>query len=107
MWLSLMIWSSENPQPLWPGAGAHLANSPWKATKACCLRTNGVNTNGAAARVINFDRLKEKGTPWHFWEDKSRLTGAPKKIPVKKHEIRSDPSSADPICPFPKALEAF
>ena len=36
------------------------------------LRTNGVNTNGAAARVRSFDRLMKKGMPWHFWGDKSR-----------------------------------
>ena len=48
------------------------------------LRTNGVNTNGAAAEVIFFDRLGAKGTPWHFWEDKSRLTGVPKKSLCQK-----------------------
>ena len=26
----------------------------------CWLRTNGVNTNGAVAKI-------QKGTPWHFW----------------------------------------
>ena len=36
-------------------------------------------TNGAAAEVMSVDRLGEKGTPWHFWEDKSRLTGVAKK----------------------------
>ena len=61
------------------------------------LRTNGVDTNGAAAKVMNFDRLEE-GTPWHFWEDKSRLTGVPKKSLSKKLYIFSDPISADPIC---------
>ena len=39
---------------------------------ALWLRTNGVNTNGAAAKVMIFDRLGEKGTPWHFCEDKLR-----------------------------------
>ena len=46
------------------------------------LRTNGVNTNGAAAKaakVINFDRLGKTGTPRHFWEYKSGLTGVPKR----------------------------
>ena len=43
------------------------------------LRTNGVNTNGAAGKVTNFDRLREKGTPWHLCEDKSGLMGVPKK----------------------------
>ena len=45
----------------------------------------------------------QKGTPWHFWEDLSRLTGVPQKDPIKKHEIRSNPISADPICPFPSS----
>ena len=40
---------------------------------AAWLRTNGVNANGAAAEFMNFDSLGEKGTPWHSWEDKSRL----------------------------------
>ena len=53
---------------------------------------------GAAAKVRNFDRLGEKGTPWHFGEDKRRLTGVPPKIPLsKKHETCSDPISADPM----------
>ena len=43
-----------------------------------------------------------KGTPWHFWEDQSRLTGIPTQSPsVEKHRICSDPISADPIRPFP------
>ena len=69
------------------------------------LRTNGVNTNGTAAKVMNFDRLGKKGTPWHFWEDKSRLTGVPKKSLCQNlHEICSDPIRADPICPFPEGF---
>ena len=44
------------------------------------LRTNGVNPNRAAAKVMIFDRLGEKGTPWHFWEYESRSTGVPKKF---------------------------
>ena len=44
------------------------------------LRTNGVNTNGAGAKVINFDILGKK----HVWEDKSRLTGVPKSPSFKK-----------------------
>ena len=66
------------------------------------LRTNGVNTIGAAAKLIVFDiyiyiyiyifylifmcvcifififMYGGKGTPWRFREDKSRLTGEPK-----------------------------
>ena len=61
---------------------------------------NGVNTtNGAAAKVMNVDRLGQKGTPWHFWEDKSRFTGVPKKsLCQKTHTNYSDPIRADPIC---------
>ena len=33
---------------------------------ATWLRTNGVNTNGAAAKVMNFDRLGEKVRPGTF-----------------------------------------
>ena len=43
------------------------------------LRTSEVNTNGAAAKVINFDRLWKKIRPGTFGEDKSRLAGVPKK----------------------------
>ena len=50
------------------------------------LWTNGVNTNGAAAKVMNFDGLGEKGTPWHFGKYKSRLTGDPKSPAAKKHK---------------------
>ena len=49
-----------------------------------------------------FRQIGEKGTPWHFWEDHSRLTGVPKKsLCQQKHESCSDPISADPFCPFP------
>ena len=37
--------------------------SPW-------LRTNGVNTNGAAAKVMDFDRLGKKVRPGTFGEIK-------------------------------------
>ena len=39
-----------------PNFGAGLGRSSW-------LRTNGVNTNGAAAKVMNFDRLGKKVHP--------------------------------------------
>ena len=32
---------------------------------------------------------------------KTKLTGVPKSISVKKHKICSEPISVDPICPFP------
>ena len=61
-------------------------------------RTNGVNTNGAAAKVMNFDRSGKKGTPWHFWEDKRRLKGVHQKsLCQSTPKLRSDLMSADPI----------
>ena len=65
-------------------------------SRATWLRTNGVNTNGAAAKVMNLPGL---GESWHF--GKIHLTGVPKSTSVKKHGICSDPSSVDPICPLP------
>ena len=41
-------------------------------------RTSGVNATGAAGKVMTFDRLGKKATPWRFWEHKNRLTGVPK-----------------------------
>ena len=35
-------------------------------------------------KVMSFDRFGEEGTPWHFWEDKSKLTGVPKKSLCQK-----------------------
>ena len=52
-----------------------------------------------------FRQIGEKGAPWHFWEDKSRLPGVPQKVTVEKHEICVDLISADPICPFPSAAK--
>ena len=66
------------------------------------FRTNGVSTNGAAAEVMNVDRLGKKVRPGTFGNIKIiRSTGVPKNPSVKKHEICSGPISADPICPFP------
>ena len=42
---------------------------PWRGMPAWCgawLRTNGVNTNRAAAKVMDFDRLGEKVRPGTF-----------------------------------------
>ena len=62
------------------------------------LRTNGVNTNGAAATSnIHVDSLGEKGTPWHFWKIDVGQREYPKGPSVNKFEICSDPISADPI----------
>ena len=48
-----------------------------------------------------FWQIGEKDTPWHFGQDKSRLTRIPKRSLCQKHEICSDPISAHPNCPFP------
>ena len=57
--------------------------------RASWLRTKEVNTNGAAAKVMFLDRLgkkvRKKGTPWHFWEDTSRLTGVPNRSLCQKN----------------------
>ena len=64
------------------------------------LRTNGVNTAGAAANVTNLDRLGKKGTPWHFWEDTSRLTGV-QSPSVKQHDVFAvTPLVLTPFVPF-------
>ena len=78
-----------------------------KHAVAIWLRTNGVDTNGATAKVINFDRLGKKVRPGTFGEDKSRLTGVPKRsVYQKKHDICSDPISADPIRPLSELCPA-
>ena len=66
------------------------------------LDAHGVNTNGAAAKVMILDRLGEKDTPWHFGEGKSYLAGVPKKsLCQKTHKICSDPPLVlTPCVPF-------
>ena len=66
------------------------------------LRTDGVNTNGATAIVKMFDRLGTKVRPGTFGEIKVGEREYPKSPSVEKHDICSDPISADPICPFPR-----
>ena len=48
------------------------------------LRTNGVNTHGAVAKVMNSDRLGKKVRPGTFGKTRSRLTGVPQKVPLSK-----------------------
>ena len=64
------------------------------------LRTNGVNTKGAAAKVMSFDRLGETVRPGNF----TGYREYPTRPSVKKHKKCRDPISADPICPFPKQI---
>ena len=64
------------------------------------LRRNGVNTHGAAANINMCDRLGKKVRPGTFGKIQVGQWEYPKSPSLKKHEICSDPISADPICPF-------
>ena len=55
------------------------------------LRTDGVNTNGAAAKVMIFDRLGKKVRPGTFGEIKVGQQEYLKSPSVKKCAICSDP----------------
>ena len=66
---------SSSPQPATELAGRPVRAARLRAVKTW-LRTNGVNTHGAAAKVMNFVRLGKKV---RTGEDKSRLTSVPKK----------------------------
>ena len=70
------------------------------------LPTNGVNANGAAAKVANFDRLGKKVRPGTLGNIKVYQREYPKSASVKKLEVCSDPISADPVCPFPSAPQS-
>ena len=69
-----------------------------------CLRTDGVNTNGAAAKEVNLDSLRKKVRPGTFGKIKvGEREGRTQKVPVEKQDLFcSDPISAD--CPFPKPV---
>ena len=48
-------------------------------------------------------RIGEKGTPWHFWEDKSRQTGVPQKsssVEKQVMESAATPLALTPFAPF-------
>ena len=61
----------------------------------------GQHYNGAAAKVIIFDRLGKKVRPGTLGKTKVGWREYPKSPSVKKHAICSDLISADPTCPFP------
>ena len=44
--------------------------------------------------------IGEKGVPWHFWEDKGRLTGVPKESLWKKHKNNCTPLVLTPFVPL-------
>ena len=55
------------------------------------LRTNWVDTNGAAAKVMNFDGFggRKQSTPWHCWEYKNKLMmGVPKMFLCQKKKMQ-------------------
>ena len=69
-------------------------------------RTNGVRTNGAAAKVMDFDGLGKKVRPGTFGKIKlSRLMGVPKRSLCQKTTTHAVTPliSADRMCPFPNA----
>ena len=66
------------------------------------LRTTGVNTNGAAAKVNMFDKLWKKVGPGTVRKITIGQREYPTNPSVEKHGICNDPISADPICPSPR-----
>ena len=65
-------------------------------------RSQLVADEWAAAKVMNFDRSGKKVRPGTLGKIKVGSRECPKSPSVKKHEIRSDPISADPVRPFPR-----
>ena len=78
-----------------------------RAGLAFWLRTNGVNTTGVAAKVMNSDRLGKKVRPGTFGNIAIYEWEYPKSPSAQKHESRSGPISADPICPSPFLLIVY
>ena len=67
------------------------------------LRTRGVNTNGVAEEVMYFDRWGK--TVRKVYRCLSILPDwYPKRPSVKKHEVCSDPISADPMLSLSELL---
>ena len=68
------------------------------------LRTNGVNTNGAAEEVMFFFYgFGKKARPGTFGKINVGSREYTKRPLCQKHELCSDPISADPSCPFPRS----
>ena len=72
-----------------------VASSPW-------LRTNGINTNGAAAEVMNFDRLGKKVRPVTFGKIKAGSREYPKSPSIKNMEFAVTPLVLTPFAHFRK-----
>ena len=79
-------------------AGFAAGGEPW-------LRTNGVNTNGAAAKVMNFDRFGKKVLPGTLGKIKVGKQEYPKCPSVKKKLKKSavTPLVLTPMRPSPRA----
>ena len=66
-----------------------------------CPAASRLRTDGVGAAGNGFRQIEEKSTPWHFWEDKSRLTGMPKKVPLSKNlKIAVTPLVLTPFAPL-------
>ena len=61
------------------------------------LRTNGVNTHGAAAKVMNFPDWR-KGTPWTL--GKTHFTGVPKSLCQKNMKFAATSLVLTSFVPF-------
>ena len=60
----------------------------------------------SSARCFACSIGRVKGRPWHFWGDRSRLTGVPQKVPLSKRmKLAAIPLVLTPICPSPSLLE--
>ena len=81
----LMSWSICSESLCICSDNSRLACSPDSSTRLDGGQMGStLDTYGAAAKVMNIDRLGKKYTTWHFWEDKNRLTGIPKRSPCRK-----------------------
>ena len=62
----IYIYSNAHATNIFIWATSRHGPSSWKSVAAAWLRTNGVNTNGAAAKVMIFDRFGKKLRPGTF-----------------------------------------
>ena len=58
---------------------------------------------GMTGQSIRPGMLGEKGTPWHFSEDKSKLTGVSEKSLSKNMRFAVTPLVLTPFRPFPRS----
>ena len=73
----------------------------WRSLESLAVDKNGVSTNESGRCKSNvFWQIGEKGTPWHFWEDESRLTGVPNKSLSKNRKFAVTPLVLTPLVPL-------